>query len=361
MSLHGGVEMTTKRKGAGVNFDNLPPTSSAPAPSAPAPTERARAYTALGLMGAALDGQLELEERAEKLEAEVEKLKGERGAQFIDAALIRPSRWAHRHTDSFNTAEFLEFKNEIEHAGGNVQPVKVRPLTAEGGDGARYELVFGLRRHRACLELGMRVLAVVQPLDDRALLMEMEWTNRGHANLSAWEQGMAYRRALDAGLFPSSRRMAAELGVDLSALCEALQIADLPAEVVSAFLSPTAIQLHWGKPLAQAVEHDHEMVLQKAREIAGTCRPAAQVFELLAEAGEPRGAVPPPARGDHEGWSCSTPTQRFDIGHGHTVEIRSDGKSATLQLDAAVLPPAQWKEVAAALRKVLAGPGPDKT
>jgi ParB family chromosome partitioning protein len=37
-----------------------------------------------------------------------------------------PSRWANRHPDSFSTAEFARLKQDIELAGGNVQPISVR-------------------------------------------------------------------------------------------------------------------------------------------------------------------------------------------------------------------------------------------
>jgi hypothetical protein len=42
------------------------------------------------------------------------------------SALIRPSKWANRHDMSFETTDFAELKAEIESAGGNVQPVRVR-------------------------------------------------------------------------------------------------------------------------------------------------------------------------------------------------------------------------------------------
>ena len=81
----------------------------------------------------------------------------------MDPRLIAPSRWANRHPDAFEGPEFEQLRREIEDAGGNVQPIKIRPITdgrtAEGG--ARYEIVFGHRRHRACLDLGLPVLAVV--------------------------------------------------------------------------------------------------------------------------------------------------------------------------------------------------------
>ena len=67
----------------------------------------------------------------------------------LDPHCISPSRWANRHPDAFNRAEFARLRQDIELAGGNVQPISVRALPGQVG---RYEIVFGHRRHRACSE-----------------------------------------------------------------------------------------------------------------------------------------------------------------------------------------------------------------
>ena len=69
----------------------------------------------------------------------------------LDASLIDESKWANRHSSSFDTTAFDKFKDEIAHAGGNIQPILVRPV------GTRYEVVFGHRRYTACKQLGLPV------------------------------------------------------------------------------------------------------------------------------------------------------------------------------------------------------------
>ena len=86
--------------------------------------------------------------------AEIEKLKLQVGEQLIDPRQIALTRWADRHPDSFSSQAFLELKQEIESAGGNVQPIKVRPIRGAGADhvdGPRFELVYhfySTTRHR---------------------------------------------------------------------------------------------------------------------------------------------------------------------------------------------------------------------
>jgi ParB-like chromosome segregation protein Spo0J len=66
----------------------------------------------------------------------------------------------------------------------------------------------------------------------------MERENRARKNLSAWEQGTMYRRALDEGLYPSQRKLAEALGVDISLVSKSLALARLPDAVVRAFRQP---------------------------------------------------------------------------------------------------------------------------
>jgi ParB family chromosome partitioning protein len=181
----------------------------------------------------------------------------------IDPDLIEATKWANRHEQSFASEEFKELVKEIRAAGGNVQPIKVRPIP--GSEPQRYEIVFGHRRHRACLELGLQVLAMIEPIDDQRLFIEMDRENRERADLRPYEQGVMYARALDAGLFPSNRKMAETLGVDLGGIGKLLAIARLPAEVLSAFDSPLDIQFAWGTVIAAALQKDPDVVLAKAQ------------------------------------------------------------------------------------------------
>jgi ParB family chromosome partitioning protein len=200
---------------------------------------------------------------------------------IIDPKAIRRSLWANRLDDEFKTAAFAQLKAEIAASGGNVQPIKVRTIDRQTPP--QYEIVYGHRRHQACLELGLPVLCVVSELKDPELFAEMDRENRARKNLSAYEQGLIYKRALEQGLFPSLRRMADALGVNLSDVSRAKSIADLPKEVLEAFPSKLDLQYRWAKPLSDAFAHDPHRVLQRAAAIRqkGKGVNAKQVFDAL--------------------------------------------------------------------------------
>lgn len=201
----------------------------------------------------------------------------------LDPHDIIPSQWANRHPDAFKTAEFEALKHDIAAAGGNVQPIAVRPLA---GEAARYEVVFGHRRHRACLELGIPVLTTIEtsPISDLELFSAMDRENRQRADLSSYEQGLMYRRALDAGLYPSNRRLAETLGVSHTWVANVLQVADLPSAILECFRTPIEIQHRHAKLISAALDEDRKGLLRRAerlRHAPNKLAPSAVVTALV--------------------------------------------------------------------------------
>lgn len=241
--------------------------------SAPS-VEPPKAKTAPGTMMGFLTAQSGAVQEAEALKARVKSLEEEAPLRKLDPSSIRPSKWANRHEASFLTAEFQELKADIAAAGGNVQPIKVRPAPVLNGSTLSgipsFELIFGHRRHRACVELGIPVLASIEEATDVSLFEQMERENRGRKNLSAWEQGAMYRRALDDGLYSSLRRLADGLGVDVSLVSKSVSLARLPDAVIGAFRSPLDIQFRWAAQLTETMQKDPDGTLSRARAISET-------------------------------------------------------------------------------------------
>jgi ParB family chromosome partitioning protein len=128
-------------------------------------------------------------------------------------------------------------------------------------------------------------------IDDRELWEEMERENRNRADLTPYEQGCHYRQALNEGLYPSIRKMAMSIGVDVSQAAKVIRLADLPREVIAAFPTPGAIQVNWATALGEALARDPDGMVKRAKQImrdankAGNTRPTAkQVLEALTRA-----------------------------------------------------------------------------
>lgn len=248
--------------------------------------------TAPGSMMAFMSQKSEVHAQNIKLEARLAEFKNASPTRLIDASLIVRSKWANRHEKSFRDSEFISLKAEIESAGGNVQPIKVRPLA---GESDKFEIVFGHRRHQACLQLGIPVLAMVNDVGDSDLFAEMDRENRERKDLRPYEQGLMYKRALDEGLFPSAKKMAADLGVDLSNLSKSLALARLPTDIINAFSSPLDILLRWAPELNALLVKDFDLIVSRSQHLQKQDpRPVPKlVLEYLKGGG---GSEPPPPR-----------------------------------------------------------------
>ncbi|NYG35487.1 ParB/RepB/Spo0J family partition protein [Sphaerotilus montanus] len=277
---------------------------------------------------------------------------GSSSTQVIDPKLIVRSRWANRHQANFSGEEFGQLREEIRQAGGNVQAIKVRPLRSPvsavqpGEVVPRYEIVFGHRRHEACLLEGLPVLAVVADVDDRTLFIEMDRENRSRKDLTAWEQGVMYLKALDTGLFPSKRALASALGVDHSALAKAVTLAELPQAIIDAFSSPLDLQFRWGQPLAAIFAADPDTVLARAamlKEHRGKMN-ARSIFEQLINGKDVKSDANMPAE-----------PIKIDQG-GKRADISMTAKGgAVVNIAPGSIGPERLKDLAELVTKFLAG------
>ncbi|MFZ2989725.1 ParB/RepB/Spo0J family partition protein [Ideonella sp.] len=256
----------------------------------PAPPQRTEApdmgrpKTAPGSMLQFMSSQSAAIKEADDLRERLREFDGAAPVRALDPTLVLPSKWANRHEASFASDDFAALRDEIDSAGGNVQPIRVRPLASDSGP-LRYELVYGHRRHRACLDLGIPVKALVEDASDQELFEAMERENRGRKNLSAWEQGCMYRKALDEGLYPSLRKLAEAVKVDVSLVSKSVALARLPDAVIQAFPTPLEIQFRWAQPLSEALQRDPEGVVARARALREAREPvsAAQAFDRLIQ------------------------------------------------------------------------------
>ena len=247
----------------------------------------AKSFTGAGIFMSAITGKDEVSKELAEVHAKLDvanrvaaEFNGAKLVRALDARLVKPSHWANRSEAAMQSKDFGALKLEIENSGGNVQPIKVRPKSDGSGE---FEIVYGHRRHRACLELGLPVLAFIEPLTDAELFVAMDRENRQRADLRPYEQGVMYARALDDGLFPSLRRMADALGVDAGNASKAIFLARMPEPVLSAFNSPMDIQQAWATPLSAALQKDPDFVLKRAVELrARNPRPTSmEVFREL--------------------------------------------------------------------------------
>lgn len=225
-------------------------------------------------------------------EKKKEKLEGlsRRATQVrkLDPNQVRRSTFANRHPDEFETKEYRHLKEDIEATGGNSVPGKVRKLY--GADEGSFEIIYGHRRHQACLELGLPFLAEICDADDRTVFEEMSRENLHRKDPTPWDWAQHYALGIKA-IYKTQEELCEANRKSKAHVSQALQLADLPVEVIEAFPSPLALQLSWGAVLQNALRTNRAAVLRKAAELKGSNRKAAEVYRELIGSRERKAKV----------------------------------------------------------------------
>lgn len=268
-----------------VNFDEKTPTPSSSGPRSPV----------AGHIGHVMADR-RLHEENESLKARMAAFEGGAPVLLLDCTDVAETEWKNRLEAGFLDSDFEQLKSNIAAMGGNTVAIKVRP--AAPGATAKYELVFGYRRLRACRELGLQVRAMVEGVDDRTLFIQMDSENRHRAALSAYEAGMWYARALEKKVFANAAALAEALGIDRSNVSRALAATRLPKDILAAFGDPRAIQYGWSEKVTEALNRDPESVLAVARAMAASAsgKTPQQVYKALLEAVNSKGSTASVAR-----------------------------------------------------------------
>lgn len=235
------------------------------------------AVPAIAMAGSLMKEELQIQrDRVADLEQQLRDALAQGSERDIDPALIRHSRFRDRHELGFQDEAFDALKASIEHDGGNHQAILVRPLEGDT-DGAQFEVVWGHRRHRACLLAGLRVKALVRDLSDRDAVLLMSSENSQRKDLSQFEQARKYRSWLAAGLFANQLEIAEAEGVNKATISRYMAINDLPDVIVERVADPRTITGLWAAKVMQLVERNRAEVLATLKDL-----PAGETHTIKA-------------------------------------------------------------------------------
>lgn len=217
--------MTSKRRSILANFGSFSETeaksddlSTAAAPKLDSPVQ-AQTRVGAGVIGATQRSLAELREERDRLQSLVDSA----GSSELDPSLIDPSPFPDRLPDD-SSVDFDVLKKLISEEGQKV-PIQVR---RHPGATDRYQVVYGHRRWRAALDLGIKVKATIVALSDSELVVAQGIENAARQDLSWIERALFVWRMDEAGI--KARDIRAALSIDdpelarLRAVCRSIPI-----------------------------------------------------------------------------------------------------------------------------------------
>lgn len=146
--------------------------------------------------------------------------------KLLPISAIKPNQ--HQPRKEFDPEALADLAASIK-SQGVLQPILVRPLGGNGGEG--YELVAGERRTRASKMAGLsEIPALVRELSDMETLAIALIENLQREDLNAIEEAKGFQQLLkDFGL--SQEELARQVGKSRSALANSLRLLNLPDDI----------------------------------------------------------------------------------------------------------------------------------
>jgi ParB family transcriptional regulator, chromosome partitioning protein len=238
---------------------------------------------------------------AEGLRSENARLKAERAAGgvvlMLDPKLVRPSKKYSNRDPLFlskDDPKLLDLAERLK-SHGQIVPIGVYSVS---GDGFEYEIMYGHRRHAACLLLnteipgGFKIKAIVDPkgIDEDHVLQAWYGENANREDVTAYEYAQRYSEWLKNRPNAKQADLADKLGLTQAGISQYLSILQLPAEIFEAYGSKHAVRFSHLTPLAKALREDRAHVLALAKQLASQSPrlPASETVKVLTR---PRAAV----------------------------------------------------------------------
>lgn len=182
-------------------------------------------------------------------------------------------------------------RTEIQSFSDHGQLVAVLGRQLRGDPDYDIELIYGARRLFIARHLNVLLRVELRDMTDRTAVIAMDIENRQRRDVSPYERGMSFARALRAGCFESQDELARSLNISQSQISRLLALSRLPTAIVSAFPSTMEIRESWGPSLVGLLEDPRKRTttIARARVLSSRLpRPSAiDVYQQLIAASVP--------------------------------------------------------------------------
>lgn len=275
-----------------------------------------------------------------RVERSGEVLRGERTRKVeykVDPAVCR--LWS-RHNRIYERLTEKDCEDLITgfRTVGQKLPAIVRKIDDPESE-YQYEIIAGARRHWTASYLKMDLVVEPRELTDLEAFQLADIENRDRKDISDYERGLDYLKALDEyRYYETQGQMAAGLGVTDGWLSKLIGLARTPQAVVDAFPDPRELAVVNGVEIRKYLKEDEGYVLSAAAKITDERDKEAkvltlrEVLKLLNPANKPR-TEPAPAVANKvfKNKSGRIAIKRIRKGGKATVTVELDEKSLTLE------------------------------
>lgn len=271
----------------------------------------------------------------------------------LDPALIQLPEHPNRDETFFKSPVYFALRSAILTTRGNTVPVRVHPLV--GSDSTfQFAADYGICRIRCCLELGIKVTAIVSSteLSDQKRLFLRVQENSCRNDFSPVDLGRIYLDALERKLVTNQAEFAVECGRDPALLSKAIKLASLPPAILNLFDQIQDIQYRYYKPLWDAyigVSKDDFLLAAEVADQMPRPRNPDEIVAILTGNGQQQKTPEPPPLEPFKA-AIETPLNWKGKPAGKVTLMEDGGVEITLDRK---LDPEKFDELAVALQGFL--------
>jgi len=154
----------------------------------------------------------------------------------IDPLRCKPWKFHNRDSAWLTKERCHELINSIQKDGQNV-PALVRELKDDPNHD--YELIYGVRRWFACLQIpNQKLLAQISDIDDKTCMILMHAENAYSKDISEFERAFSFAQQMKSGVFKNQSEMAEAMGLSQGTISKMIRAAEI-------------LEFHWVRDLFQ--------------------------------------------------------------------------------------------------------------
>lgn len=152
----------------------------------------------------------------------------EQELMYVDPKECEPWKYANRHEDELGDIDELV---ESIRTSKQLQPGLVRKHPSPH-DGIQYEIIFGRRRHIACLKLGIPFLVILKDLPNvQDAIAAQDAENKLRNDVSNYSNAVLYSRLISDGIFKNEKELADKLRISSSTFNDLMAFSKIPQNI----------------------------------------------------------------------------------------------------------------------------------
>lgn len=153
----------------------------------------------------------------------------------VDPAKCAPWKFADRDEGEMGDIESLgiSIKNN-----GQQEPILLRSAKHLGVPGIEYEIIFGRRRWKACVEYGLPLKAIIKNISDQDAAIAQKEENEHREDISDYSRAFYYKKLLDENIFESISMLAKKMMIGKTSLLDILSYTRIEKKILQAMPKP---------------------------------------------------------------------------------------------------------------------------